>query len=156
MPADPEVKKAQQRLICRCYLNHGDDDGINGPHTHAAVYNYQLYRSQGHPWAFNIPLVADSFLGPNTNARLNPPLIEQGSHGRWVTLCQEILTYLAHHGGNATWDPQGIDGDFGPKTKAAVIAFQGDHTEPPAPKGNAKPLAKDGKVGPITWCALNS
>ena len=50
----------------------------------------------------------------------------------------------------------GIDGEFGPKTDAAVKAFQGDHTEPPAPKGNGKQLVKDGIVGPITWCALNS
>jgi peptidoglycan hydrolase-like protein with peptidoglycan-binding domain len=157
MAGDPEVKKAQQRLICRCYLNAGYDDGIMGPVTHHAVYLYQLYRSTGHPWAFNIPLAADGILGPNTNARLNPPLIKQGSQGRWVTLCQEILTHLAlAPGGNPAWNPQGIDGQFGPKTDAAVRAFQGDHTEPPAPKGNGKQLAKDGEVGPITWCALNS
>ena len=157
MPSDPEVKKAQQRLICRCYLNHGDDDGIYGPVTAGAVYAYQLDRSHlGQPWGFSIPLTADHILGPNTKARLNPPQIQKGDHGRWVTLCQEILTWLAHHGGNATWDPQGIDGDFGPKTDAAVKAFQGDHTEPPAPKGNGKQLVKDGIVGPITWCALRS
>jgi peptidoglycan hydrolase-like protein with peptidoglycan-binding domain len=157
MPSDPEVKKAQQRLICRCYLHHGDDDGILGPVTHHAVYLYQLFRSPGHPWAFNIPLVADGILGPNTKGRLNPPQIKQDNHGQWVTLCQSILTRLAQTlGGNPAWDPQGIDGDFGPKTDAAVKAFQGDHTEPPAPKGNGKQLAKDGIVGPITWCALNS
>jgi peptidoglycan hydrolase-like protein with peptidoglycan-binding domain len=157
MASDPEVKKAQQRLICRCYLNHGDDDGINGPHTHDAVHDYQLFRSLGHPWAFNIPLAVDGILGPNTKGRLSPPQIQQGAHGRWVTLCQSILTHLAHTlGGNPAWDPQGIDADFGPKTDAAVKAFQGDHTEPPPPKGNHKQLKKDGIVGPITWCALNS
>ena len=157
MPSDPAVKKAQQSLICRCYLHHGDDDGIYGPVTAGAVYVYQLGRSHpGLPWGFSIPLTADHILGPETKARLNPPQIKKDDHGRWVTLCQEILTWLALTGPQPTWDPQGIDGDFGPKTDAAVKAFQGDHTEPPAPKGNGKQLVKDGIVGPITWCALRS
>ena len=157
MPSDPDVKKAQQSLICRCYLDAGEDDGIFGNRTRKAVHRYQHDRSvAGQPQGFNIPLAVDNILGPNTKARLNPPEIQKGDHGRWVTLCQEILTWLAHHGGNSNWDPQGIDGDFGPKTEAAVKAFQGDHHEPKAPKGNGKQLAKDGIVGPITWCALDS
>jgi peptidoglycan hydrolase-like protein with peptidoglycan-binding domain len=157
MAGDPELKKSQQRLICRCYLNPGYDTGFPNAQTSLAVWNYQTFRSPGHPWAFNIPLAADGILGPQTNARLNPPLIKQGFQGRWVHLCQEILTFLAlHPGGNPAWNPHGIDGQFGPKTDAAVRAFQGDHTEPPAPKGNGKQLVKDGIVGPITWCALRS
>ena len=71
MPSDPAVKKAQQSLICRCYLNHGDDDGIYGPVTAGAVYVYQLGRSHpGQPWGFSIPLAADHILGPETKARL--------------------------------------------------------------------------------------
>jgi len=158
MPADPQVKKAQQSLLCRCYLLFPSDvDGFFGPVTRAAVFKYQQDRSiAGSPMGFNIPLVADHILGPMTKARLNPPQIEKGDHGRWVTLCQEILTFLALTGPHPTWDPQGIDGDFGPKTDAAVRAFQGDMTEPPTPKGNGKKLVVDGIVGPITWCALGS
>jgi len=157
MPFDPEVKKAQQRLICRCYLNAGDDDGFFGPITANAVFQYQQDRSVlGAPFGFNIPLAADHILGPMTKARLSPPEIDKGDQGRWVTLCQEILTFLAMSGPHPTWDPQGIDGAFGPKTDAAVKAFQGDVTEPPPPKGNGKKLVVDGIVGPITWCALGS
>jgi peptidoglycan hydrolase-like protein with peptidoglycan-binding domain len=36
-----------------------------------------------------------------------------------------------------------VDGDFGPKTEAAVKAFQRKHS-----------LVVDGKVGPKTWAAL--
>jgi Putative peptidoglycan binding domain len=158
MPADPDVKKAQQSLLCRCYLPLPTDvDGIFGNRTRTAVFHYQLDRSHaGQPQGFSIPLAADHILGPMTKARLNPPQIKKGDNGRWVTLCQEILTFLALHGPHNTWDPQGIDGQFGPKTEAAVKAFQGDHKEPAPPKGNHKQLAQDGIVGPITWCALGS
>ena len=37
---------------------------------------------------------------------------------------QEALTYLASKLGNAALDPKGVDGDFGPDTKAAVEALQ--------------------------------
>ncbi len=40
-------------------------------------------------------------------------------------------------------DPGPIDGKGGPKTKAAVVAFQG-----------ANGLDKDGIVGPLTWGKL--
>ena len=43
----------------------------------------------------------------------------------------------------AAWDPGPIDALGGPRTKAAVIAFQG-----------ANGLAPDAIVGPLTWGAL--
>lgn len=49
-------------------------------------------------------------------------LLTNGAPGQWVTT------------------PQGIDGDFGPHTKAAVVAFQ-------AWGG----VVKDGVVGDQTW-----
>ena len=44
---------------------------------------------------------------------------------------------------NSAWDPGPIDGLGGPRTKAAVVAFQG-----------ANSLAQDAIVGPLTWGKL--
>jgi len=44
---------------------------------------------------------------------------------------------------NGAWDPGPIDGLGGPRTKAAVTAFQG-----------ANSLAQDAIVGPLTWGKL--
>ena len=65
-----------------------------------------------------------------------PQTIQQGSTGQLVRNAQGLL--LAH--GN---DPKGIDGQFGPNTKAATQAFQ-----------TAEGLTADGIVGPQTWTAL--
>jgi peptidoglycan hydrolase-like protein with peptidoglycan-binding domain len=157
MAADPAVKKMQQALICRGYLPAGADDGLLGPITIGAIANYQSFRRclplpKGH-WAFSFCLVVDGIYGRQTRARLEPPEIKKGvMNSNAVKLCQEILTHLVDfHGKPADWDPQGIDGDFGPLTDAAVRAFQRDNVDQ---QGN--PLVKDGIVGIRTWCALNS
>jgi murein DD-endopeptidase MepM/ murein hydrolase activator NlpD len=58
------------------------------------------------------------------------PTVKQGSKGADVKYLQNKLGITA-------------DGDFGPKTKAAVVAFQTKHG-----------LAADGIVGPKTWKAV--
>ena len=63
------------------------------------------------------------------------PVQQVGSKGHDVRTVQYLLT---HHG-----TPVGVDGVFGPGTKAAVEAFQ-----------TAKGLAADGIVGNPTWVAL--
>jgi putative chitinase len=63
-------------------------------------------------------------------------LLKQGSSGPDVTELQQKLKDLG-------FDPNGVDGNFGPGTKAAVIAFQ-----------QSKGLAADGMVGPATLAAL--
>lgn len=62
--------------------------------------------------------------------------LRRGSTGPEVTALQQRLTELG-------FDPNGIDGHFGPGTEAAVKAFQQAHG-----------LAADGIVGPITRAAL--
>lgn len=108
-------------------------DGIFGPATHAAVISFQ----QANP-----PLVVDGIVGPQTWAKLPDggpmPVLRAGSTGEVVKSLQQVLTNGAPQWGNVT--PQGIDGIFGPHTKASVEAFQ--HW------GHA---TVDGVVGDQTW-----
>ena len=63
------------------------------------------------------------------------PLEKQGSTGEDVKTVQYLVTAQGH--------PTGVDGDFGPATKAAVQAFQ-----------SSRGLGADGVVGPQTWPQL--
>jgi peptidoglycan hydrolase-like protein with peptidoglycan-binding domain len=65
------------------------------------------------------------------------PQLCEGSDGSWVS---HLQTILAARG----FDPGPIDGIFGPRTEAAVNAYQ-----------EAYGLTVDGIVGPITWGSLN-
>ncbi len=75
-------------------------------------------------------------------AILPPPtsggMLQRGSKGPDVLALQKAL--LA-----AGFNPQGLDGSFGPKTEAALRAFQ-----------RAAGIVVDGKAGPQTWRALKS
>jgi putative chitinase len=64
------------------------------------------------------------------------PILQRGSKGPDVLALQQRLK-------DRGFDPNGVDGNFGPGTEAAVRAFQ-----------QAKGLAVDGKVGPNTSAAL--
>jgi peptidoglycan hydrolase-like protein with peptidoglycan-binding domain len=63
------------------------------------------------------------------------PLVKQGSHDHPVKTLQYLLGARGH--------PVMVDGIFGPKTDAAVRAFQ-----------QSRQLTVDGIVGPKTWSAL--
>lgn len=63
-------------------------------------------------------------------------LLKNGSQGELVKSLQEILKQLGYYSGR-------IDGDFGPKTEKAVVAFQEEFG-----------LYSDGIVGNITWNKL--
>ena len=66
------------------------------------------------------------------------PTLKQGSSGPDVTNLQQKLKDLG-------FDPNGVDGNFGPGTTKAVIAFQ-----------QSKGLQADGVAGPATLAALQS
>jgi peptidoglycan hydrolase-like protein with peptidoglycan-binding domain len=67
---------------------------------------------------------------------MSQPTIQQNSTGPAVRWAQYLLVRL-------TLSYPDIDGNFGPKTKAAVEEFQSSHG-----------LTVDGIVGPNTWAAL--
>src|SRR6059036_453772 len=64
------------------------------------------------------------------------PILKQGSSGPDVTKLQQKLKDLG-------FDPNGVDGNFGPGTRDAVIAFQ-----------QSKGLQADGIAGPATQRVL--
>ena len=107
-------------------------DGVFGAQVEEAVKQFQ----QG------AGLTMDGIVGPATWAALPDggpmPTLQEGATGPVVSSLQTLLT----NGAPGQWitTPQGIDGDFGPHTKAAVVAFQ-------AWGG----VAQDGIVGDQTW-----
>jgi peptidoglycan hydrolase-like protein with peptidoglycan-binding domain len=109
-------------------------DGIFGQLTEAAVRRAQLVAG----------LTADGVVGPKTWAALPDgapmPRLSVGSSGDAVRRLQQVLTDGAP--GHWTVAPHGVDGMFGPRTKASVEAFQ-----------RFADIAVDGIVGDRTWSA---
>ena len=130
--ASGEVVKRLERALRRTPDPGLAVDGVFGQQLEAAVRQFQ----QG------AGLTVDGIVGPATWAALPDggpmPTLEEGSTGPVVSSLQTLLT----NGAPGQWikTPQGIDGDFGPHTKAAVVAFQ-------AWGG----VAQDGIVGDKTW-----
>lgn len=106
-------------------------DGAYGPNTAKAVA-----RVQG-----ALGLTKDGICGRNTWGALtglgdgHMPTLRAGMKGRDVTTLQAVLS--------ATYRTLAVDGDFGPKTEAAVRRFQ-----------RSRDLAVDGLVGPNTWTVV--
>lgn len=128
-----------QNLLKRAGFPTGPVDGDFGPMTAAAVKRFQAARG----------LTVDGVVGPSTWAALranapaaptpsgaSQPTLRSGDFGADVQKLQELL---GKHG----FDAGGVDGSFGPMTRAAVVRFQ-----------RAKGLEADGVVGPNTWRAL--
>jgi peptidoglycan hydrolase-like protein with peptidoglycan-binding domain len=130
--ASGEVVKRLERALRRTPNEGLAVDGVFGAQLENAVKEFQ----QG------AGLTVDGIVGPATWAALPDggpmPILQQGSTGQVVTSLQTLLT----NGAAGQWitTPQGIDGDFGPHTKAAVVAFQ-------AWGG----VTQDGIVGDQTW-----
>ncbi|MCL2619498.1 MAG: N-acetylmuramoyl-L-alanine amidase [Defluviitaleaceae bacterium] len=140
----PSITQVQERLNELGATPRLATDGAFGPLTEAAVMTFQ--RANG--------LMADGVVGPNTwNALFThqpvappsiwPPypgvILRRGMNGPSITQVQERLNELGANPRLAT------DGNFGPLTEVAVMAFQ-----------RANNLNPDGIVGPNTWNALFS
>ena len=134
------VKTLQDKLNALGY-NSGNVDGIFGAKTYAAVTAFQKANSLG----------VDGIVGKLTWGKLygvspampvetttvvGRPMVSYGSRGDAVRKLQELLNALGYDCGS-------VDGIFGSKTKAAVLAFQ-----------KANGLGVDGIVGPLTWGKL--
>ena len=134
------VKTLQERLNAKGF-NAGSVDGIFGKNTQAAVMAFQ--KANG--------LAADGIVGKLTWAKLydttaalpsastaagTQPVVYRGSRGDAVRKLQELLNKKG-------FDCGAVDGIFGSKTYAAVVAFQ-----------KANGLSADGIVGPLTWGKL--
>ncbi|WP_327344467.1 peptidoglycan-binding protein [Streptomyces europaeiscabiei] len=117
-----DVRSAQQLLTAHGYTV--DADGVFGPKSRSAVIQFQKSRS----------LAADGVIGPNTWSKLIKT-VQYGSSGQAVKAAQTQLNVYGY--GLAA------DGEFGSKTKSAVVAFQKNHH-----------LQVDGVIGPETWRAL--
>ena len=131
------VKTLQEKLNAKGF-DSGNVDGIFGAKTYAAVTAFQKANGLG----------VDGIVGKLTWAKLydatpvnvtpvtTQPMLRTGSRGDAVRKLQELLNAKGYTCGN-------VDGIFGSKTKAAVLAFQ-----------KANGLGADGIVGPLTWGKL--
>ena len=130
--ACPDVRRLQRLLVEMKILSFERIDGNFGSATEAAVKDFQSGNG----------LTADGIVGPQTWSKLpadpQTPRLARGATGASVSALQKGLkTYSAQ---NAAADPGAIDGDFGPRTEAAVRAYQSD-----------RGVSADGVVGDRTW-----
>lgn len=86
---------------------------------------------------------ADGIWGLNTAKAAKDYPLKKGSTGNRVKLLQHLLVDRGYNLGTTGTSKNGVDGDFGAKTHAAVRAYQ-----------SKKGLAVDGIVGLNTWKAL--
>jgi len=108
-------------------------DGQFGPRTKAAVVAFQ--RAQH--------LAANGVVARTTWLHLIIS-VREGSTGPAVRAVQDQINFRNNKNGHTL----NVDGIFGPKTKAAVMAFQR------AIATEQKGFPVDGIVGPLTWQAL--
>lgn len=127
-----DVQRAQTIFVMIKTLGFDQIDGVFGPVTRNAVIAFQ--EGEG--------IAADGIIGDATWKRMpadpDTPVLRRGSTGSAVRGLQKGL--LKFGGAGAPTDPGPADGDFGPRTEAAVKEYQAQQA-----------LQNDGVVGPRTW-----
>jgi peptidoglycan hydrolase-like protein with peptidoglycan-binding domain len=128
----PDVRRLQRLLVELKSLSFDHINGNLGPNTEAAVKDFQAGNG----------LTVDGIVGPQTWSKLpadqQTPLLSRGATGLSVSALQKGLKAYAAQ--NAAADPGTVDGEFGPRTEAAVKAYQSDRS-----------VSIDGIVGDRTW-----
>jgi peptidoglycan hydrolase-like protein with peptidoglycan-binding domain len=123
-------------------------DGIFGEETENIVKAFQ----------FVVFLPQDGIVGPltwatlNANKPLNKPVLRRGSNSEDVKRVQDVLKFVGFRKEALNFDGyyfNALDGNFGPKTEAAVKSFQSDT------RFHSTALTADGIVGETTWLALS-
>ena len=128
-----DVQRIQTIFVMMKTLGFDQIDGVFGSLTRNAVVAFQ--EGEGLP--------PDGVVGDSTWQRMpadpdTPLIVKRGSTGSAVTRLQKGL--LKFGGPGSPTDAGPADGDFGPRTEAAVKAYQVQHA-----------LANHGVVGPRTW-----
>jgi peptidoglycan hydrolase-like protein with peptidoglycan-binding domain len=125
-----DVKRLQRIFVMTKVLAPGNITGTFDATTEQALKDFQ----QG------AGLTVDGIVGPVTWQALpadpNTPLLRRGASGSVVSALQKGLKKYS----TPATDPGAVDGDFGPKTEAAVRAYQQD-----------RGVQADGIVGEQTW-----
>jgi len=125
-----DVRRLQRIFVMTKALVFSDITGSFDVTTEQTVKDFQ----QG------AGLTVDGIVGPITWQALpadpNTPLLARGASGSVVTALQKGLKKYS----TPATDPGAVDGDFGPKTEAAVKAYQQDRA-----------VHVDGIVGDQTW-----
>lgn len=129
-----ELVTELQRLLSHWNLYpQNNQDGIFDADVEVAVKAFQ----------HRVFLVEDGIVGSKTwqalfsGAPVGMPILRSGSKGQSVLLVQRILSTTGDY-------RSALDSDFGPRTEAAVKAFQ-----------KRSKLTADGVVGDRTWHALS-
>ncbi len=129
-----ELVTELQRLLSHWNLYpQNNQDGIFDADVEVAVKAFQ----------HRVFLVEDGVVGNKTwqalfsGAPVGMPVLRNGSQGQSVLIVQRILSTTGDY-------RSALDGDFGPRTEAAVKAFQ-----------KRSKLTADGVVGDRTWHALS-
>lgn len=127
-----DVRRLQRIFVMTKALGPGNITGTFDATTEQAVKDFQ----QG------AGLTVGGIVGPATWQALpadpNTPVLTRGASGSVVTALQQGLRKYS----TPATDPGPVDGDFGPKTEAAVKAYQQDRA-----------IHVDGIVGDQTWWA---
>jgi peptidoglycan hydrolase-like protein with peptidoglycan-binding domain len=125
-----DVRRLQRIFVMTKELGPSEITGNFDTTTEQAVKDFQ----QG------AGLTVDGIVGPATWQALpadpDTPVLSRGSSGSVVTALQQGLKRYS----TPATDPGPVDGDFGPRTEAAVKAYQQD-----------RGVSADGIVGDQTW-----